>query len=290
MLLPLLIIHACGKPAARFQVENEGASLTVPATVGFRADMTEIDSVSWDFGDGEMSRDPEVDHTFWMSGRYRVVLTVWKGRKHAKHAHEIIIGPPEHCLVRISTPMGDMAAELSDLTPVHRDNFVKLVESGFYDSLIFHRVISGFMIQGGDPNSRNAGAGARLGTGGPGYQLPAEFSDSLVHIKGALAAARMGDQVNPEKRSSGSQFYIVQGNPVSADALAGYERQKGFTYSEKQKKLYSEMGGTPFLDGEYTVFGRVILGLDVIDRIAQQATDRANRPLEDVPMKMQIIR
>lgn len=289
ILFGALMMQACSRPVARFDTEA-APELKAPAVVSFTADMTTLDSVRWDFGDGQISREPSPEHTFWMSGRYKVTMTGWKGKKHAKHHTEIIVGAPDQCLIRIRTPMGDMVATLSDLTPGHRDNFIKLTESGFYDSLLFHRVINGFMIQGGDPGSRQASSGKPLGSGGPGYQIPAEFTDKLVHVRGALAAARMGDQVNPEKRSSGSQFYIVQGSSVSAEALEGYERQKGISYTPEQKKAYIENGGTPFLDAEYTVFGQVIMGLDVIDRIAATATDRANRPVDNVPMVIQLIR
>lgn len=178
-------------------------------------------------------------------------------------------------ILEIHTNHGVMTVKLYNETPLHRDNFVKLASEGFYDSLLFHRVIQGFMIQAGDPASKNAPATQMLGSGGPGYTIPAEFNANLIHKKGALAAARLGDQMNPEKASSGSQFYIVQGqkqNTVSA--------QK---YSEAQQEIYKIFGGTPFLDGEYTVFGEVIKGLDVIDAIAAQPTNAySNRPVGDV--------
>ena len=285
----LLGLASCAAPRAAFQVEKEEV-LRAPATVHFSAETAGVDSVLWNFGDGSYSKEAEVDHIFWMSGRYPVTLTVWKGRRRAVKKTELIVQAPERCLVRIHTPMGDMVAELSDLTPGHRDNFTKLVEAGFYDSLLFHRVIEGFMIQGGDPRSRSAGMGTALGSGGPGYQIPAEFTDSLIHIKGALAAARIGDQANPEKKSSGSQFYIVQGNKIPEDAISGYERQKGIHYTAEQKRMYAELGGTPLLDREYTVFGRVIQGLEVIDKIATSPTGRADRPLNDVYMVIKMIK
>ena len=138
------------------------------------------------------------------------------------------------------------------------------------------------MVQGGDPNSRNASPEARLGTGGPDYKVPAEFNSHLVHVKGALAAARQGDQVNPTKASSGSQFYIVQGKPVAANQLDGFEHQKGVRYSDADREILTKEGGTPFLDLEYTVFGRVIKGLEVIDKIADAQTNSMDRPLQDV--------
>ncbi|MCB0706928.1 MAG: peptidylprolyl isomerase [Saprospiraceae bacterium] len=190
----------------------------------------------------------------------------------------------------IETEYGNMKVELSDLTPQHRDNFVKLVEEGFYDDLLFHRVISGFMIQGGDPDSREANAQQPLGGGGPGYTVPAEIVPELIHVKGALCAARQGDAVNPAKASSGSQFYLVQGQAVDAAMLDGLERQKSMKYTEAQREAYANTPGTPFLDQEYTVFGMVIEGLDVIDKIAAVQTAAANRPVQPVRMKIRMIK
>ena len=193
-------------------------------------------------------------------------------------------------IVQISTSFGDMEVQLFANTPKHRDNFVKLVKQGFYDSLLFHRVIDKFMIQGGDPKSKNANADQMLGSSGPGYTIPAEFIDSNIHIKGALAAARMGDQVNPKKESSGSQFYLVMGQPVSDKLLNMMMQRNGVSYTDAQKELYRTIGGTPHLDGGYTVFGRVIKGIEIIDKIAKVSTNSANRPKTDVIMKMKLLK
>lgn len=250
--------------------------------------------------------------------------------------------------VKISTPYGEMVAELFNETPQHRDNFVKLVQEGFYDSLLFHRVIEGFMIQGGDPNSKNAAPNTPLGSGGPGYTVPAEFNPEFYHTKGALSAARQGDQVNPLKASSGSQFYIVQGKPVKPDALqrmlegklnrAQFDAKRKFLSQPENKALldsviamqnagngaaideflspyqatidsigsieprfyntsdtakvnaYATLGGTPHLDGDYTVFGQIISGLDIIDSIAQVRTLPGDRPEKDVPFTISLIK
>lgn len=232
-----------------------------------------------------------------------------------------------------------MVAILYDETPKHKANFIKLAKEHYYDSLLFHRIIEGFMIQGGDPESKKAPAGQRLGNGGPGYTVEAEFNPKFFHEKGALSAARLGDQANPTKASSGSQFYIVQGrkysememkidqqkfstalqqffqkpeNKVYYDSIAklyqagdqkAYEEyvfslkpivesQQGIS-TEKQVapevvKAYSTVGGTPMLDGQYTVFGKVIKGLEVIDKIAAQPKDGSDRPVEDVRMQITI--
>lgn len=238
-------------------------------------------------------------------------------------------------LVTIKTRFGDMVAILYDATPKHKANFLKLVKEHYYDSLLFHRVMEGFMIQGGDPDSRHAAKGQRLGNGGPGYTIDAEFNPKLFHEKGALSAARLSDQMNPQKASSGSQFYIVQGtkhteeeitldpqklgnalqqffqkaeNKVYFDSVnaffrsgdqAGYEaymkrltpvveKQLGVSLqkdvSPEMIKAYTTVGGAPHLDGQYTVFGKVISGLEVIDKIAAQPTDQYNRPIEDIRM------
>lgn len=192
-------------------------------------------------------------------------------------------------MVEISTPYGSIIIKLYNETPQHRDNFIKLAKSGFYNGTLFHRVISDFMIQGGDPDSKNAAPGANLGQGSPGYTIPAEFNDSLFHKKGALAAARMGDQVNPMKASSGSQFYIVQGTTYTEDKLNILSRQNGIKYTDTQKQIYATIGGVPFLDGSYTVFGEVLIGLEVIDKIAAVQKGRGDRPVVDIPMTVKVI-
>lgn len=188
--------------------------------------------------------------------------------------------------ILMQTSMGDMLIRLSDSTPLHRDNFIKLVKQGYYDSILFHRVINNFMIQAGDPNSKNAPKGQPLGEGGPGYTVPAEFRKTLFHKKGVIAAARQGDDVNPSKASSGSQFYITQGRVFSEAGLDSLEaRRLKHKIPTEQRAVYTSVGGTPHLDQSYTVFGEVIEGLDVIDKIAATPTSRGadrDRPLEDV--------
>jgi cyclophilin family peptidyl-prolyl cis-trans isomerase len=196
----------------------------------------------------------------------------------------------QEALVKIVTDYGTMTIKLYNETPLHRDNFLKLVKQGFYDSLIFHRVIRNFMIQGGDPESKKASATQPLGNGGPGYTIPAEIRPGLIHKKGAIAAARMGDAVNPSKASSGSQFYLVQGVVYPLEQLNNAEQQNGFKFTQQQKEAYSTVGGTPHLDNGYTVFGEVIEGLEVIDAIAAVTTAPGDRPVKDVRMKMILVR
>lgn len=241
--------------------------------------------------------------------------------------------------IRISTTLGDIIVRLYDETPLHRDNFVKLAREGYYDGTLFHRVIKDFMVQGGDPDSKGAPAGKQLGVGGPGYTIDAEIKDNLYHKRGALAAARQGDEVNPQRKSSGSQFYIVWGQVYNDgqirqlakqmemqqmqnvfNALAAEHRaeimqmrrernraglqelqerlaseaesrvkQAGGGLTDEQKRIYTTIGGTPHLDGQYTVFGEVEQGLDVVEMIQQTATARGDRPVDDIEMRMTVI-
>jgi len=189
--------------------------------------------------------------------------------------------------IELVTSYGNIILRLSDSTPLHRDNFIRLVKTGYYDSVLFHRVIKSFMIQSGDPNSKHAEPGQPLGNGGPAYTVPAEFRVTLFHHKGVLAAARSGDDVNPQKASSGSQFYIVQGKKFSDAGLDSVEtfRLKGRKIPVEQREVYKTIGGSPHLDQNYTVFGEVVSGLDIADKIADTPTSKAedrDRPLEDI--------
>jgi cyclophilin family peptidyl-prolyl cis-trans isomerase len=243
-------------------------------------------------------------------------------------------------MVLITTDFGSMKVKLYDETPLHRDNFLKLAGEGYYNDLLFHRVIKEFMLQGGDPDSRGASASKRLGGGGPSYQVDAEIKPEFFHKRGALAAARQGDNVNPERKSSGSQFYIVHGKVHSPEELTQMEEQQKmravrqelmtlyrqnqalvsrwqqesktdsinalmvslqeqaeqnanvaqFQISEERRAAYTSIGGTPFLDGSYTVFGEVVEGFEVIDSIANQQIGQADRPLHDIKMKVEVIK
>lgn len=243
-------------------------------------------------------------------------------------------------VVLIKTEFGDIKVMLYNETPKHRDNFLKLAKQGFYDGTIFHRVIKGFMIQGGDPDTKNAQPGQKFGNGGPGYTIDPEFNPKLIHKRGALAAARQGDNINPEKKSNGSQFYIVQGevlptNQIPAyienenkqlpqkymnklaqayrDSLMFYQsnnnkpafdklvekikqeaiakaKENPFKFTDEQYKTYTTIGGAPSLDGEYTVFGEVVEGMDVVDKIAAQETGEKDRPVKDIKIEVKVIK
>lgn len=189
--------------------------------------------------------------------------------------------------VELFTSKGTIVLKLYNETPIHRDNFIKLVKEGYFNELLFHRVIEDFMIQGGDPDSRDAAPGKLLGEGDPGYTLPAEIKfPQIYHKRGVLAAAREGDQTNPERRSSGSQFYIVWGKTFSREEIekvaAHVERTTGYIMPEDLKTYYMHYGGTPHLDGAYTVFGEIVKGIEVVNAIQQVATDRNDRPIEDI--------
>ncbi|MFT3884491.1 MAG: peptidylprolyl isomerase [Flavobacteriales bacterium] len=205
--------------------------------------------------------------------------------------------PKTRTLVEINTSAGRMVVALYNETPQHRDNFLKLVKEHYYDSTLFHRVIPGFMVQGGDPDSRRAADHTQvLGEGGPGYTIPAEIDPAFIHKKGALAAARQGDDVNPLKNSSGSQFYIVQGKSwTAADLDRLVQRKKAmypagnYGYTPEQVQTYASMGGAPHLDGNYTVFGEVVEGFETIDAIAIRPCDGHDRPMTDVRMWMRVL-
>lgn len=243
--------------------------------------------------------------------------------------------------IKITTTEGDIIIKLYDQTPQHRDNFIKLVKEGYYNGTLFHRVIKEFMIQGGDPESKGAPAEKQLGSGGPGYTIPAEFIyPQLFHKRGALSAARTGDEINPHRASSGSQFYIVWGKVYKEGELKQMEQQLEMqqqqsifntlvrenaakikqmrinrdqaglmalqeqlinetekrseqmgkpTFTKEQVEAYTTLGGTPFLDNQYTVFGEVESGLEVVEKIQNCATNPSDRPKKDISMKMELI-
>lgn len=187
----------------------------------------------------------------------------------------------EGTFVEISTDYGNIVIKLYDETPKHRDNFVKLVNEGWYDGSIFHRIIKDFMIQGG---------GSATDGNDPDYRVDAEILSQFFHKKGVLAAARKGDQVNPERASSSCQFYIVQGRVFNDSDLATAEARAGRPITEDQKEVYKTIGGTPHLDGAYTVFGEVIEGLDVVDKIATVETGMGDKPVKEIKMSIKIVR
>lgn len=192
--------------------------------------------------------------------------------------------------IMIETDSGTMVLKLYNETPLHRDNFIKLTKKHFFDGLLFHRVIKNFMIQGGGPDSRNAEPGVLLGEGGLKYTVPAEFDSTLFHKKGALAMAREGDDENPSKASSSTQFYIVQGKKYTDVEMDKMEEKLKFIIPENHRIVYRTIGGTPFLDMNYTIFGQLETGFDVVEKIANAPRDKNNRPLHDIKMKIRMIK
>lgn len=195
---------------------------------------------------------------------------------------------PKNKYVKITTDKGTVFIKLYNETPLHRDNFIKVANEGLYNGTLFHRVIKEFMIQGGDPDSKNATAEASLGNGGLKYTVPAEFRDSLFHKKGVLAAARDN---NPEKASSSTQFYIVQGKVWNDSTLNALEEKRlKFKIPEWQRQVYKTIGGSPHLDRNYTVYGEVVKGLEMVDAIAKEPTGKADRPLSDIKMTVTVLK
>ncbi|SFH11258.1 peptidylprolyl isomerase [Pedobacter insulae] len=198
---------------------------------------------------------------------------------------------PKNQYVRIATDRGTVIIKLYNETPLHRDNFIKLAKEGQLDGTLFHRVIKDFMIQGGDTKSKNAHPDSTLGNGGLPYTVKAEFVDSLFHKKGALGAAREGDRSNPTKASSSTQFYIVQGKIWTDSTLnATEETRLKFKIPEWQRQIYKTIGGTPHLDRNYTVYGEVVKGLEMVDAIANEPTGKADRPTRDVSMTVTVLK
>lgn len=199
---------------------------------------------------------------------------------------ELIVGQNAHYEVKVYTSLGNFEIELFNDTPVHRDNFVKLVNEDFYNNIIFHRIINNFMIQAGDPASKSASAIAQYGSSDVGYNLPAEIVETHFHQKGALAAAREPDETNPNRESSGSQFYVVTGKVFNDSTMTKVKEvlsnNGGSEITSAEEKMYKTVGGAPHLDGSYTIFGQVISGMKTIDKISQVRTSKVDRPMEDV--------
>lgn len=279
-------IMSCSRPDATFVAQyTNGASES--DEMKFINRSQNCTAYTWYFADGTMSNEENPTHKFNVFGNVMIVLEGRNGQRIDRDTQFYTITEPERKKVKIETPYGEMIAELYNSTPQHRDNFLKLASESYYDGLLFHRTMNNFMIQGGDPDSRGAGPDKMLGLGDPGYTIPPEIRE--FHFRGALAGARQPDHVNPNRVSSGSQFYIVDGKQYSPVELMNIGSQYGIVYPKDVVEEYGKAGGTPFLDNQYTVFGRVIEGLSVIDSISEVKTNGANRPIEDVGMKVSVI-
>ena len=266
---------ACSTPTALFDLEMEGAS--VPARVQTKNLSSNASSYKWTLNDSLISESEVVEFTLFTSGRYELCLEAMDDGKVDIYKKSVIVEAPHNCRVQISTTEGNMIFELYENTPGHLSNFIDLVEMGYYNGITFHRVMEGFMIQAGDNSTRVDEKKFEVQD-----QIPAEFRDEYVHHKGALAAARMPDEVNPDRASSGTQFYIVHGRSLTDDQLENYDVTRQVPYTADQKNLYKDKGGAPQLDGAYTIFGFLVDGEQVIDKIAGVQTNERNRPVEDV--------
>jgi len=274
-LIACLLLGQCSAPIAGFDSGKD--AMVVPATITFKNTSKNATEYTWLVDNKEVSTEEHLSHTFLSSGRHVVELQAFEGAKIQTTKKEVIVRPPTECLVQIETTQGNLIVSLNEDTPRHLKNFSELVESGFYNGLIFHRVIENFMIQGGGNEYRS---------GGRRYPDPKtiehEIKQEWPHYRGALAAARMPDDMNPTKASSGSQFYIVDGRKLSAGKMEKIQDDKLFNYTEEQIAKYLEVGGAPQLDGEYTVFGHLLIGYDVLDRIAEATSDSYDKPLQDI--------
>lgn len=274
LFLWLFFIISCASPSASFEVGVYEP--IVPVSIMLKNTSEDADSCYWDFGNGFSSSDVHPDVRYMFSGSYTITLKTFRGKKSSVYTEKIHLNAPDKCLINMETNYGHMTFELFNETPVHRDHFLSLIHKGYYEGIHFHRVIRGFVVQAGDEKTRSRKKShydIKEGT------LPSEIVEGMYHTRGALAMARQPDQVNPEKKSSSTQFYIVHGGPVSEGTLEDYEIEKDILYPEEIKKLYKNPGGSPQLDKEYTIFGHLIDGYDVLDKIAQASTDTQDKPI-----------
>lgn len=289
-----IILTSCeGSHTADFDFELTTGE--APVEIAFNNTSENATSYQWNFGDGTTSNEQSPTKMFYYPGTYNVTLTAIKDGVQVQQTKSFTLRDAPKRIVEIETEFGVMKAELFNFTPKHRDNFIKLAEEGYYDGTLFHRVMQGFMAQGGDPDSKNATPDQVLGRGELDYTIEPEIVPGAYHYKGALAAARLPDHVNPNKESSGCQFYIVHGAPHTPQQLQQYVNQKAqrgtrLTYTQDQVDFYKTQGGTPILDMDYTVFGQVIEGVHIIDKLAAVPVGAGNRPVKDIPMKVRVVK
>ncbi len=269
------LLSACTKPISQFRTVS--TDLTAPATIDFENLSTGAESYIWKIDSKIVSDSVGLNHIFLSSGRHTIELISTKGSKKSISKQDIFIEAPSECLVYMLTNLGPLLLSLSDKTPIHRDNFLDLVASSYYDGIKFHRVINGFMVQAGDPKTNSASQKIPYKK-----EIKEEINTGLLHYKGALAAARMPDNINPERASSGTQFYIVEGQTQTPESIEQHGYSKLFDYTEDQKLRYIQEGGTPQLDGDYTVFGHLIDGYDTLEAISNTATDNRDNPIDPV--------
>jgi len=265
---------ACSKPVANFLVEGD-TQLT--STIAFTNNSSNAEKYIWKVNNEIVSEEKNLEYSFYESGRHSIQLTASKGNKSSSEISEVIIEPSSTCLVLLKTNYGNMVFTLNEETPSHLTNFVEMVNNGYYEGIVFHRVIDGFMIQGGDASLRQTKYNGIIPS-----VLSHEINNSQYHTRGSLAAARMPDNINPDKNSSSTQFYIVDGRSVDEDKLKDTESSKLINYTDNQIADYLKNGGAPQLDGEYTVFGSMLDGFEVLESISIVKTNEKDKPLEDV--------
>jgi len=263
-----VFLVSCSRPVAYFTVSE---FRQLPAELDFSNSSQNAISYRWYIDNQQVSEEEDMTYLFLHSGRYTVRLEATDGKKTDDLSKELVLAPPDDCIVWMETSKGNMAFRLLEATPIHRNNFLAKVESGYYRNKLFHRVIGGFMIQGG-----------RSQEGIASETIQAEIQANNVHTRGALSAARMPDAMNPQKESSDVEFFIVQGRKMDEEALLNMASEKLLDYTHLQIAAYLQRGGTPQLDMEYTVFGYLIYGDQVIDRIASAKTDINDKPIEDI--------
>ncbi len=269
-LLIALLCGSCSRPVARF---TQPVDVTAASIIKLKNESSSSTQFKWYLDEDFFSDEAEPEYIFTSSGRFILKLEASDGKKTDVYNQEVIVKAPKRCYVLVKTNLGDMIFALSEKTPRHMRNFLKQVNDEFYSGISFHRVISGFMIQAGDETQKKR---SRF------PEVVNEINSELPHYRGALAAARMPDNINPDKKSSGSQFYIVQGKSLSEEELLNYASENLWDYTQEQTLNYIEKGGAPQLDGNYTVFGYLVKGEEVLDAIASVKTDGLDKPLSDV--------
>jgi cyclophilin family peptidyl-prolyl cis-trans isomerase len=280
-ILTTILLSSCAKPVVDFVTKGEGVQ--VPAKVRFENTTLSAERFEWDFGDGHSSNEVSPSHRYITSGKYTVSLTAYKKGKKQTTKKQVSLSSPENCLVELSTSLGDITLLLYDATPRHREHFLDMAQKGIIDSTLFHRVINGFMIQGGDLATKpklDAETRKRDLLFSQAKLYP-ELVDTLIHEKGALAAARMPDNINPQKLSSPTQFYIVHGTTLN-ESMINKNAGTNTALSKELIQRYLKNGGSPQLDGEYTIFGKVIYGIEVVDKIANTPTNQDDKPIKDI--------
>lgn len=274
LLFCSLFLFQCKAPLASFN--KSGLTSEIGSKVFIENHSKNAERYIWTVNDSIKVESVNLEHIFYSSGRHKIQLEAFKGTNSSRTTSELFVNVPDDCLVKINTNKGSMVFKLLEDTPLHLKNFTKLIESGYYNGLIFHRVIDGFMIQAGGQGKRKTNVDEKVA------EIPQEINTKYLHYKGALAAARMPDDVNPKKSSSGGQFYIVHGRPLTAKQIKDNEAKRIEDYSEEQKAKYLQLGGAPQLDGEYTVLGYMLSGFDVLDKIATVKTDKSDKPINEV--------